>query len=922
MDPRALPPEIQKALARGYTILTANQRAARTLRRAFDLDQRALGLANWQPPPILAWETWLASLWRNLLLEGHSASLLLNASQEHTLWRAIIAADSATSSLRPVDALATTAADAWMLLHAFRGTTRAGKYPGSSDTRIFARWAAEFERRCTRAQYLTRAQLPEVLRSAIAAGNVSIPKGVVLIGFDSKTPAQLALLDALKTAGTAVEEAEPSAPANNLVLADAPTEHGELTACARWLREQLAKNPEARMAVIDPEIETSRAEIDRVFRDVLAPELEDIEAPVNSAPFEFSLGVPLATTPIVATALNILHWALGALPLERVSALLLSPHFATDATEYLARAEFDAFHLRQEHFLQPQISLSSLFQFASKSLMRPKLSTLLKHLQDLRPLFNKREQATDERTHAEWTTAIHEILQTAGWAVPATLDSVEFQTRRKWESALDELATLDFDNVRVPFANALSSLERIVEETLFAPESRHAPVQIMGPLESAGSEFDAIWFLHANDLSWPMRPSPNPLLPWQMQRDLGMPGATPALDANHARRITGRVASSAPSVLFSYAKESADGPQRPSPALSEIAIERRSITEVTPAEPAAGPIETELVADVLPPEPLEGHVFRGGSAILQAQAACSFRAFAEKRLFAKPLEVAELGLDARERGSLVHKVLETFWSEVKTQEALKKMTAAQRDVELGRAIDAALARDAAKAEPGWSSSYLATERQRLLNLLGPWLSYEADKRPAFVVKTLEDKHAEVPIGPLKLDVRIDRIDTVLVNSEPAGDIILDYKTSDTKPAEWLGERPDEPQLPLYATLSADNLAGVAFAIVRPGKTMGMNGYEAYDGVLPKGTHLKNGTLADQVENWRKVLTLLAEEFHTGSAQVSPKQYPSTCRNCDQRMLCRLNVAALEAEANEDFADENRNGNGDAPGGAKQEVPVG
>ena len=37
---RALPPEIEQALARGWTILTANQRAARTLRRDFDLRQQ------------------------------------------------------------------------------------------------------------------------------------------------------------------------------------------------------------------------------------------------------------------------------------------------------------------------------------------------------------------------------------------------------------------------------------------------------------------------------------------------------------------------------------------------------------------------------------------------------------------------------------------------------------------------------------------------------------------------------------------------------------------------------------------------------------------------------------------------------------------------------------------------------------------
>ena len=53
-----------------------------------------------------------------------------------------------------------------------------------------------------------------------------------------------------------------------------------------------------------------------------------------------------------------------------------------------------------------------------------------------------------------------------------------------------------------------------------------------------------------------------------------------------------------------------------------------------------------------------GQVIRGGARILQLQAACGFRAFAERRLWATELESVELGMDARESGTVVHKVLE------------------------------------------------------------------------------------------------------------------------------------------------------------------------------------------------------------------------------------------------------------------------
>ena len=205
-DAHPLPQQIEQALARGWIVLTANQRAARTLRHAFDLHQRALGNATWEPPAVLAWDAWLSSLWHRLLLDGRASELLLNPTQEHTLWRATIAADPATSSLRPIDALAQTAADAWSLLHANGGRNRLSRYPGNADTRTFERWAREFERRCIRSRYLTQAQLPETLCAAFAEGRFTPPAssslaGILLVGFDRKTPAQTALLEAAKATG-------------------------------------------------------------------------------------------------------------------------------------------------------------------------------------------------------------------------------------------------------------------------------------------------------------------------------------------------------------------------------------------------------------------------------------------------------------------------------------------------------------------------------------------------------------------------------------------------------------------------------------------------------------------------------------------------------------------------------------------------
>jgi probable DNA repair protein len=955
-----LPRQIQQALERGWTALTANQRAARTLHHGFDLDQRARGLTHWKPPAILAWDAWLASLWHRLLLDGRASELLLNPTQEHTLWRAIIAADPVNASLRPIDSLAELAAEAWLLLHAYGGRRRLQASVANSDTRDFARWANEFDRRAIRAQLLTQAQLPEALRAAFNEGRFSATPplaGLLLVGFDSMKPAQTALLDAIHATGTPIEEIEPASAAESLTLVSAPDEHTELAACARWLRARLTQQPEARIAVIVPAIESARAGIDRVFRQTLAPELNHIAAPANSGPYEFSLGVPLAHTPMASAALDILRWATGPLALDRVSALLLSPHFAAGnsqsgtesnpsaPSEFLARAEFDAFVLRKQPLLQPQITLDELHALVAQSRHISSLTNLLQRLSALRPLFLRRDLLTAQQTHAEWAATFHELLDAAGWAAPGRDSSTEFQAHRKWQSALDELATLDFDSAfdsrsdgtRVPFAAALAALERIATQTLFAPESRHAPIQIMGPLESAGSRFDALWFLGSSDLAWPARPAPNPLLSWLLQRELAMPGADPARDTAHARRITERIAASAPDVLFSYAHQSSEGHQRPSPvvigltatglAAADVALELRTSDQIAPADDAPAPIQLEPLPDDAPIPPLPDRVLHGGASILQSQAACGFRAFAEKRLFSSALDTAALGLDPRQRGSLVHAVLEQFWAEVESQSALQLLTPEEREARLTHCIRVTLDRQYPHPAPGWPSAYLRTERQRLLNLLGPWLDFEANQRAPFTVKSREETLHNVQIGPLRLNIRVDRVDRIdltqlppeSVEDQPAdsepqdnqltGEIILDYKTGPANPTDWLGDRPDAPQLPLYAVVSAaankedaPQLAAVAFASVRPGKDMGLHGYQSRDGVLPSAAKLKAESLQAQVDEWREVLTALAEDFHSGEARVDPKQYPQTCAHCDQRLLCRLDPATLDANSLDEDSD--------------------
>jgi ATP-dependent helicase/nuclease subunit B len=286
--------------------------------------------------------------------------------------------------------------------------------------------------------------------------------------------------------------------------------------------------------------------------------------------------------------------------------------------------------------------------------------------------------------------------------------------------------------------------------------------------------------------------------------------------------------------------------------------------------------------------------------VLKRQAACPFQAFAAKRLVAEPLDCAERGLNPIDKGNLVHKILQHFFTDVRTRDQLVTVMATnQLAAALDRSIDAILG---AYASTGaWQQSYLAAERRRLQARLTEWLELEAQRRP-FTVESCEQKLPDIHIGDLRLDLRVDRIDVLSDGSR----LLIDYKTGSVSPSSWRDERPEDPQLPLYAAYgNVENLSGVVFAKIRAGDTC-FDGRvrDAQTQLLPdlsSRSRLVTDPYTEKMnDDWARVLAQLAERFLAGDAAVDPRK-PSVCDYCEFPGLCRK--AELELDASEENSEE-------------------
>ncbi len=895
------PADIRALLSDDGLVITANARAARALRGRYADQLERAGHRVWPAPRILDYDSWLQELWRELLLSGSEDRLLLNSLQEHSLWLRIVTPAVRQRSLISSDGVAALAQEAYALLADYGVVDRiAGQPWGAADSEVelFRQWARSFRAECSRKGWIARNDLPAALSRALDSGQLALPSMVGWLGFDRITAAQQQLIAAAERAGSEVRYLTRAAAGSRSWLYTAATAADELTACAQWCREQLERAPGLRIGVVVPDLQRNRAEIERTFLRLLAPEsLSVLAAPAPSLPFEFSLGAPLAHMPLPRSGLLMLRWLVHPLSQAEVSWLLLSGFLAEAGSpaDDLAMARCDA--ALREKALASEVSLQQWIRDAGRA--RIGLA------QRLRQALERLRRESTSATPRNWCSLAQDLLDLAGWTGPRAADSVQFQTWTSWQRLLEQVASLDLTIGRVDFDAFLRTLEQAAAESIFAPESEEAPVQVSGVYESSGQQFDALWFLNADDTQWPPRGKPHPLLPVGLQREMSMPHASPEIGWQLATAVTGRVQGSAPACVFSYALQNETAELRCSPLLLDLP--RSSFRDMASHTPGSYvPVIDTFSDDALLPWPLDRPA--GGQDVLAKQAACPFQAFASRRLGARELSSAERGLSPAQRGNLLHETLESIWSaSLPGHPALRShedLIAAEMNGTLQplivEHIRIAMRTVSALGVERWQQAYLEAEESRLVSLVTEWLALERARTP-FTVEECE-KRLDVTVGDLKLRLRADRIDRVA-----DGRALLDYKTGAVTPNKWEGDRPQEPQLPLYAAYGGiDDLAGALLAQVRSGessfKGRVRDPRRNLCATLKASNPLFKEPYSEELrDTWRDTLASLAEGFAQGEAQVNPKDYPKTCEYCAFASLCRVaeTSAALRQEASVD-----------------------
>ena len=874
-------PLFSSYLESGQLILTPGKRLARQITYSW-LSQLTHTVAR--PPSVQPVDAWLEQQWRNAVESGRlPAAQLLSPLQEQALWQYVVREDMekrGSFSLSHPKSAALRAQSAWhkLLMHNAEGIQSLWDFfKYDDDCAVFASWVGVFSEQLSARGAITRYQAYQQLRTVTPEERPC----VALYPYPTLPPLTSNVLDHL----CEVTRLHPAINTQNpCKVVEFSTREDELWAVARWARDQSEKGLQ-RIGIVLLDMATDREPLEYHLREVF----DCLDASYNDLPVNFSTGMPLASTPMYRDLLLALEWEVRPITSHQWLSLLRSPYLEVSSAGHERLQLISAQFRSGSHSITIEQGLHLGVMFAPEI----KLTEILR--------CTKSDRATiGMKSLAEWAEVIRHRIALWGWPYRSGLDSIEYQQLSHLEDSFDALATLATVLPHQHFSRALHYWRECLAATMFQPKTPQDSIQVLGPLEALGGQFDAMWVCGAQQHVFPTPRRLEPFIPAAIQKQLRLSSFDDALLREEADTMLSAWIAGSAEVTASYHCWDQDLPRYPSELLP-------------PATPSAGRVAQfpstwtlDRITEPMPAEPplvVNSDSQIGGASLIKDQAACPFRAFIKHRF--RPTEIADpvIGLSAAERGALFHDALFHFWRHIQSQSQLLRLD----DTELSALIDSAVTEAMAAMERscegrGFSlrervgASCWDLEKEVLLRVMAEWMELEKSRKEPFVVDQLEVEHS-LTLGNVTLSLRPDRIDRM----EAGGSVVIDYKSRAPAKTHWLGDKPQEPQLPLYTLLDED-IEGIAFgelSVSDPVKLVALSErYTLTNREAPPLSKQTDGFAENWpalTRRWKEVLEHLAADFAQGEATVDPT--PTACQYCALSSVCRIQHV--------DYADEPR-----------------
>ena len=718
-----------QAMAQGDLVLTPNHRTHIQLLDFYGQWRQQQQLPSvCLTPQVFPVDIWIRRQWQQIIATTmDSRKQILEPILESSVWQDIIAQSDSGAALVNKHGTARSAQEAWRLMQLWKislaDVRRQSHFHNAAnsaannanDLSAFLLWIDSFEKFCDKHGLISLSELVAQVIEKIAQGNIRVPQNIVLAGFQTPPPLYSDLISTLKDNSKNLQHFTPASYKPEQEIIPCLDAEDEIQKAAHWAKAILAKNPSAKIAIINPKINQQAASLQRLFSTAFSVDDTVSLTTRHNKAFSLSLQNPLQEMPVIDTALGVLGLNSRWLDTLSFCKLLRSPFLIFSDSEESACAALEI-NLRDKGELKIQLSLArELSGREGKAEFSPLLSSSLLTLDTLRRAVPAKAPC------AQWCDVFEAQLQCLGWPGTRELNQAEMLQLKAWSRALKLFKQTSHWHGPVSIDSALSHLGQIVRALSVNSGSDAAPVQVLNPTEADGLHFSHCWVMGLSEQHWPAAAHPSPFIPRALQKAAGIPESDINFLTTMAKQQLQQYSDNTQShIVFSFPCQDDELSLKPSAMLE-------SLTGIVPAEekpealaPLSDPVmamlktdSTELFSDNASIPLSDNEHSSGGVSLLAHQADCPFKAFAMHRLGAKPLSKPAIGLPAHVLGSLLHEIMERFWQQIKTQQQLLDASAQTIEELTFRIVNAALQNKARHYLHTMTEKFITLESQRL-----------------------------------------------------------------------------------------------------------------------------------------------------------------------------------------------------------------
>jgi|GEM_PF-3152878 len=714
-----------------------------------------------------------------------------------------------------------------------------------------------------------------------------LPKQILLVSFNQLTPAEETLFDLCRQSGVEISSYYPAKTKVDAVRIEQADLNGEL-AFAGQLAVKIAREyPDKSIGVVVNQLANHLSLTHQIFSDIFQPEESLPWRPLEKVKYNVSAGQSLVDLPMISVAVKILQLNALGFDLATMQLLKNSPFInwgdnGASIRYFLHQLVLLGYNNYSPDFLLAQIDAA---ENADKlSLLKDRLAGI-------------QNKPTRARPVNAWIDVWKSELRMWGWCENYSADTFEEKLISDFYTALNECHSLGQIYPRPTLSQASEFFLQLLRQTPFQLPSDRTNVQVLGILEATGLEFDDLILVGFNRENWPQKAKLNPFLPVKLQQHYNMPGSSAEREYEYTLGLSQSLLNAADRIWVTQSHLADESLSGESPLFSHLPmanpddwIPQLNKVSVTPD------YHWHLDEQIQLPQ---GEI-KGGAYMLGNYASCPFKAMSQFQFNIKPGEKAQKGIEAKVKGAWLHRALELLWLRIQTQSKLLALSSSEEAALISEVLEASKKEFERQLYARAPVEIVMLEFEKLQGLISQWLSIEKQRQP-FSVQTEVEK--SLTLGPLSFKFRVDRIDT---NVDGRLEII-DYKTGQTDMKKWLGERPEEAQMPAYVLACQDSeIDSLTYARIKTGEVSRSGVYFSTDAEIPirfTETNLQGekdktrymlakeeslqsaGPLAEQ---WQHNLTHLAEKIAAGDMPVSPKHRVESCRYCDFSDFCRIN----------------------------------